>query len=78
MRIETVINAPRDLRCMPSTTRSGCTPPSATSPDEHDGRGEAIRQARLDRIAYRRNTTLKRPSDHEPPAAAYFRHVLAH
>jgi transposase InsO family protein len=51
----------------PSTTPSGCTPRSATSPpdDEHEGRGEAIRQARRDglaqarlkRIAYRQNTT---------------------
>ena len=38
-----------------------------------------LAQARLDRIAYRRNTTtLKRTSDHEPPVAGYFRHVLAH
>ncbi len=51
----------------PSTTPSGSTSPSATSPrdDEHEGRGDAIRQQRRDglaqarehRIAYRRNTT---------------------
>ena len=42
--------------------------------DEHDGRGETIRrarrdglaQARLDRIAYRRNTSLKRTSAARP------------
>jgi hypothetical protein len=50
------------------------------------GRGEAIRQgrrdglaeARLDRIAYRRNTTLWRTSDREPFAAGYYNRVLAH
>jgi hypothetical protein len=100
MRIETVINAPRDLRCnarlpnlatcrtrrmavtgedpppgesaleldgsMPSTTRSGCTPPSATSPDdEHDGRGEAIRQTRRDGSP-RRGWTASHTVEHHP------------
>jgi len=120
MRIETVINAPRDLRCnahLPNlatyrtrrTAVPGEDPPPGESALELDriyaeynsvrlhaaigyvtrrarrprrsdppGPPRRLAQARLDRIAYRRNTTLKRPSDHEPPAAAYFRHVLAH
>jgi hypothetical protein len=67
-RIHAEYNSVRLHAAISYVTRRRARRPRRSDPP---GPPRRLAQARLDRIAYRRNSTLKRTSDHEPPAAAY-------